>query len=396
MSDTTRVVAENASWNVLTSAWLDVMTLKAEPKVLSPLEALGHAGRIRCIAAASPLDLFAAHRFLLALLYWKAGVVGGVSDLRALLLQGDLPESVLEAVEKEADCFDLFSDDKPFLQDTTLRNAVAKKSEQKSVGSFFAEFASGTNIAHFHHGDDENMRLCVRCVTIGLLRVIPWSQAGGSGITPSVHNAPPIAAIAMGATLAMSLGLNLVRIPAPVGSANWTGRFRPTEPTAAIPYLEAFTWNPRRIHLGSPLPASVCWGCGRRDLPTLGPIVYKKNENTKKRPGGGPFEWKDPAAFYGAELYCNPRSRAAVVRRMYEKRFGQPLEPGLTLEQIRGREGYREVFQKAVAGSRGGACLQAWSSPGEQGFAVRTDGDGSRKVVDFEGLHLVSIPRANN
>jgi CRISPR-associated protein Cas1 len=42
-----------------------------------------------------------------------------------------------------------------------------------------------------------------------------------------------------------------------------------------------------------------------------------------------------------AELYCNVRSRAAVVRRMYEKRFGSPLEPGLTLEQIRGREGYR-------------------------------------------------------
>ncbi len=42
-----------------------------------------------------------------------------------------------------------------------------------------------------------------------------------------------------------------------------------------------------------------------------------------------------------AELYCNPRSRAAVVRRMYAKRFGQPLEPGLTLEQIRGREGHR-------------------------------------------------------
>jgi CRISPR-associated protein Cas1 len=42
-----------------------------------------------------------------------------------------------------------------------------------------------------------------------------------------------------------------------------------------------------------------------------------------------------------AELYCNPRTRAQVVRRMYEKRFGQPLEPGLTLEQVRGREGYR-------------------------------------------------------
>jgi CRISPR-associated protein Cas2 len=55
-----------------------------------------------------------------------------------------------------------------------------------------------------------------------------------------------------------------------------------------------------------------------------------------------------------------------------------------------------KLWEKAVAGSREGACLQAWSSPGEQGFVVRTHGDGSRKMVDFEGLHLVSIPHAND
>jgi CRISPR-associated protein Cas1 len=42
-----------------------------------------------------------------------------------------------------------------------------------------------------------------------------------------------------------------------------------------------------------------------------------------------------------AELYCNQRTRGQVVRRMYEKRFGQPIEPNLTIEQVRGREGYR-------------------------------------------------------
>ncbi len=42
-----------------------------------------------------------------------------------------------------------------------------------------------------------------------------------------------------------------------------------------------------------------------------------------------------------AELYCNQRTRAQVVRRMYEKRFGQLVEPNLTIEQVRGREGYR-------------------------------------------------------
>ena len=52
-----------------------------------------------------------------------------------------------------------------------------------------------------------------------------------------------------------------------------------------------------------------------------------------------------------------------------------------------------KLWAKAVAGSRGGACLQAWTTPGDQGFIVRSHGDTSRKIVDFDGLRLVSIPR---
>jgi len=54
-----------------------------------------------------------------------------------------------------------------------------------------------------------------------------------------------------------------------------------------------------------------------------------------------------------AELYCNPKSRAAVVRRMYEKRFGELLAPGFSLEQIRGREGHRvrDAYRRAAQAS---------------------------------------------
>jgi CRISPR-associated protein Cas2 len=52
-----------------------------------------------------------------------------------------------------------------------------------------------------------------------------------------------------------------------------------------------------------------------------------------------------------------------------------------------------KLWEKAVAGSREGGCLQAWNSPNEQGFVVRTRGDTTRRIVDFEGLHLVGIPR---
>ena len=42
-----------------------------------------------------------------------------------------------------------------------------------------------------------------------------------------------------------------------------------------------------------------------------------------------------------ARLWSDPEARLRVVRRMYEKRFGEPLSPDLTLRQIRGREGLR-------------------------------------------------------
>ncbi len=42
-----------------------------------------------------------------------------------------------------------------------------------------------------------------------------------------------------------------------------------------------------------------------------------------------------------ARMASDPAQRQMVVRRMYAARFGQPLQPGLTIEQIRGMEGQR-------------------------------------------------------
>jgi CRISP-associated protein Cas1 len=39
--------------------------------------------------------------------------------------------------------------------------------------------------------------------------------------------------------------------------------------------------------------------------------------------------------------YGDPTTRISVVRRLYEMRFGEALDPGLSLRQIRGREGAR-------------------------------------------------------
>ncbi len=42
-----------------------------------------------------------------------------------------------------------------------------------------------------------------------------------------------------------------------------------------------------------------------------------------------------------AAMHADPMQRLVVVRRMYEMRFADPLDPSLTLKQIRGREGVR-------------------------------------------------------
>lgn len=54
------------------------------------------------------------------------------------------------------------------------------------------------------------------------------------------------------------------------------------------------------------------------------------------------------ALLHQARLASDPESRLAVVMRMYRKRLG-PLEPGLTIEQIRGKEGIRvrEAYARA-------------------------------------------------
>ena len=50
-----------------------------------------------------------------------------------------------------------------------------------------------------------------------------------------------------------------------------------------------------------------------------------------------------------ARLYADPASRLQVVLRMYRMRFAEPVDPSLSLEELRGREGVRvrEAYARA-------------------------------------------------
>ena len=315
-------------FNVLTTPWLEVIDLEANVKRMSVLDALRQADSIDQIVSPSPLDLFAAYRFLLTLLYWVSKQDS--AGMREQLLKGVAPEAAADTLEAEVDVFNLFDEKQPFLQDPSLANNKKKL----SAASLFTEMAAGTNVAHFHHSDDKTARLCLRCAALGLLRLVPWTQSGGSGKQPAIHGAPPMMTLAQGKTLCETLGLNLIPVSSkdPFGTPTWTGQFKPSSKTKSVPFMEALTWNPRRVHLGEFHEDGLCTQCGCTDEPTIGPIVFEKNPACKVEKSYTEG-WKDPAAFYGSKGQTVKTTReesAAVgddVRKMFKQHFGKKVEP---------------------------------------------------------------------
>lgn len=54
------------------------------------------------------------------------------------------------------------------------------------------------------------------------------------------------------------------------------------------------------------------------------------------------------------------------------------------------------LWEKCCAKRDTGHCVMAHRAPNEQGFTLRMDGDGSRRLVDFEGLQLIAWDTARS
>lgn len=51
-----------------------------------------------------------------------------------------------------------------------------------------------------------------------------------------------------------------------------------------------------------------------------------------------------------------------------------------------------KLWQVVCSRKRAGACAMATRSLSEQGFTLSTSGEGSRVLVDYDGLHLLARP----
>lgn len=77
--------------------------------------------------------------------------------------------------------------------------------------------------------------------------------------------------------------------------------------------------------------------------------------------------------------------RGELSRWMIEPRAG--VFVGTTSALVR-----EKLWEKTVKASPEGGGIMIYRSPTEQGFAVRTFGETSRSLVNYEGLTLVKIP----
>lgn len=55
-----------------------------------------------------------------------------------------------------------------------------------------------------------------------------------------------------------------------------------------------------------------------------------------------------------------------------------------------------KLWETTCQKSKSGAALMVYPARTEQGFAIRTWGDTSRQIVDYEGLLLVLIPKSTH
>lgn len=89
-----------------------------------------------------------------------------------------------------------------------------------------------------------------------------------------------------------------------------------------------------------------------RALADNGCLVLWTGEEGVRMYAQGMGETRSAAAvLHQARLCSDPQKRLAVVMRMYQMRFPDPLDPALSLQQVRGKEGIR-VREAYVCASR--------------------------------------------
>ncbi|MCL4530625.1 MAG: type I-E CRISPR-associated protein Cse1/CasA [Chloroflexi bacterium] len=329
------------TFNLWSEAWLTLERSSGPPVQASIEQALLDAHRYTAIYSLSPLAVAGIHRLLVAIL--QASLNPKTKpDLRSLWRSGQFPAGqIKEFGEKYSARFDLFSEDKPFMQSGDLPLAPVKGDNSKTVAYLAAETSPATAIDHYRHGFLEGEYFCPACLAGALLTIPPFISIGGRGYRPSINGIPPLYVLPVGHNLFESLSLSLL-----LPSENYWPRAaaerdlvwwkHPTvvergKEVIEVGYLHSLTFPARQVRLHPVKLGSACTRCGQFSTWGARTMLFEMGES---RPKDSAF-WSDPFVAYrlpdegrtGSPWAVRPDKGKALWRE-YAGLFLSPSEQG--------------------------------------------------------------------
>lgn len=199
-----------ASFKVLDQPWIPIVRLDGEEKVYGIRETLFQAHSIREISLASPLEEYSLYRFL-GLFLMDALRPESEMDIEDCLAAGHLDpdaiEAYISACESEGVSFDLFDENRPFLQ--SKYDPVIDK-EIKPVSVLDCTRPSGNNHVHFEHMENQRSIISPAESLRLLLTTYLFCTAGAQGYPSGVNASPPYFGVIKGQNLFETLAYTLL------------------------------------------------------------------------------------------------------------------------------------------------------------------------------------------
>lgn len=199
-----------ASFNVLDQAWIPVISLEGKEETLGIRETILRAQELREITSASPLEEYSLYRFL-GLFLMDMLRPESETDIEDFLEDGRFDEEDLESYialcRAEGVSFDLFDEERPFLQS---RYDPKLDGEPRPVSVLDATKASGNNHVHFDHNQGEVLSLSPARAARLLLSTYLFCTAAAQGYPSGVNASPPYFGVIQGKNLFGTLVFTLL------------------------------------------------------------------------------------------------------------------------------------------------------------------------------------------
>lgn len=245
-----------ASFDILRKPWVPAVDAAGQKMELGLLETLERAHELQAIQTASPMEEYSVYRFLIVFLMDALRPEDGEEDIGGLLEaeQFDMEaiQDYLTQCRKEGVSFDLFDEERPFLQTTYVE---AWDREAKPVSTLDYTIPNGNNHIHFDHRRNEISYTPGKALRM-LLTAQNFCTAGAQGYPSNVNGAPPWFALIQGKTLFQTLVLGMIGTDEILLSFDeppvlWRNKKEITakQEVAKTSWLYGMLFPARRIHL---------------------------------------------------------------------------------------------------------------------------------------------------